>query len=202
MTPKLDSRLCKMDFFTMGDVESSGLFAKITESGLRCEIEIGCGRGDLLAEYCALHPNTIFVGIERHLVSLRRAVEKKKRFGLNNLLLVHADIFQIMPYLKPHSVHAMHLYFPDPWPKLRHNKRRVLKDTTICEFTERLIPNGEFHIRSDNEEIYEDMSCVIKHSELLDEIAVSDDLLACRTSFEKRFLIDGKKIQRSSYRLR
>ena len=87
------------------------------------EVELGCGDASFLVVYAGLHPERNFIGVERLLGRLRKLDRKGCRAGLTNLRGVRIESSYFLEYLQaPRSVSALHVYFPDPWPKKRHHK--------------------------------------------------------------------------------
>src|SRR5512139_399276 len=87
------------------------------------EVELGSGDGGFLAEYAARHPEHNFIGVERLLGRMRKLDRKGQRAGLTNLRGVRIECSYFLQYLlPPHSAEALHIYFPDPWPKRRHHR--------------------------------------------------------------------------------
>lgn len=190
-------------YFSLADVESTALFHTLGSQFERLELEIGCGRGDFLNSHAPNHSNVCYIGVERHLVSLRRGVEKIKRSGLKNVFLVNADVTNILgSYIAPKTLSSIHLYFPDPWPKKKHQKRRVLNALNAERIHQLLSEEGTFYIRSDNLIIYDDMLSVIKESGLFVERDVPKELLSCKTGFEQKFMQQNKPIYFSGYHTR
>ena len=187
-------------YFTTANIDTID-FAKYD----KVELEIGCGRGDFLAAYSPLYPDTVFIGVERHLVSLRKAVKKvRSTEAHNNSILINADFLYLFEsqQFPPNTFDAIHLYFPDPWPKKKHQKRRLVTLPFLGTLKEIMKVDSFLHLRSDNEGIYSEICDRIGESNLFSPIDVPLDLIDCKTSFEKRFLTQGKEIFRSSYRIR
>ena len=183
-------------FYTLADLE------RPISKNCPMELEIGCGRGDFLSTYAGQRPDVLFVGVERHLPSIRKAVKKVFVNNHNtNVMLIHADIRYLFEqnYFNPDSFSAIHLYFPDPWPKKRHHKRRFLNPKSLRTVRSLLIKNGYLHLRSDNIELFDEMTMIIRNDVNFRVINVPESLLESKTSFEKRFLEQGEKINRASY---
>lgn len=167
------------------------------------EVEVGAGRGDFLLAYAATRPDHDFLGVERKLVYLRRGVNKLRRAGLTNVRLLNVEARNLLAhYFEPGSVHAVHIYFPDPWPKARHLKRRIVNPETLASIVRVLEPGGFLHLRTDHEEYFSRMLETVAAESRLRPIEPPAELLAARTGFEARFLAEGKPINRASYQLR
>jgi tRNA (guanine-N7-)-methyltransferase len=106
------------------------------------EIEIGSGKGLFLLEASRLRPDSSFLGVERAGKWFHRAVERVLRSGRSNIRLVRTDAFDFLArWVPPHSVDALHVYFPDPWPKKRHAKRRLWQGP-LFELAARVLKPG------------------------------------------------------------
>ena len=103
----------------LGVEDASGV-----EDALGVEIEIGCGNGHFLSEYGGRMPGTRLIGIEIKRKRCLKAREKAEKRGLANVTIVHESAEQYLCGIPAESVGAFHIYFPDPWPKSRHRKRR------------------------------------------------------------------------------
>ena len=90
----------------------------------KLEVEIGCGNGHFLTEYAAEKRDTLLVGIDIKKKRCLKAQEKADKRGLDNVEIVHENAETLLRELQPGTVDAFHIYFPDPWPKSRHRKRR------------------------------------------------------------------------------
>ena len=92
------------------------------------ELELGCGDASFLVEYARRHPDRNFLGIERLLGRIQKLHRKGSRLGLANLRGVRIESAYFLEYLlSPGAVTALHLYFPDPWPKLKHRRHRLVQ---------------------------------------------------------------------------
>ncbi len=184
------------------DLQELGDLAKIFPRQAPLELEIGCGRGDFLLAYASLHPDVNYLGVERKLVIARRAASKLARAGLSNVRIIHGEISYLVDrYLPDHSLQAIHCYFPDPWPKKRHAKRRLFKEGTPELFARLLRPAGLVHVRTDVPGYFETICELFDSSRLYVRVGVPEELLGCLTGFERRFVAEGKPIFRVSYQL-
>lgn len=119
------------------------------------EIEIGSGKGTFLVQQAALQPGTNFLGIEWEREFWRHAADRIRRRGLPNVRLLHADAVEFLRCRAPDGcASVIHLYFPDPWPKRRHHKRRTISDDFLREARRALIPGGELRIVTDHDEYW------------------------------------------------
>jgi tRNA (guanine-N7-)-methyltransferase len=120
------------------------------------EIEIGCGKGLYLVEAARLRSGSDLVGVERAGKWFRRAVQRAHRCGLPNIRLLQADAFDFLArWVPPGSAAAIHVYFPDPWPKQRHGKRRLLQPILYRLAARALSTAGRLCLASDVEPYFQ-----------------------------------------------
>ena len=128
------------------------------EGGLRdapLEVEVGSGKGLFLAGASLAHPQRNYVGIEVAQKYARYAAAKLARQGSSNALVVHGDALALFrQWFPPASLAAVHVYFPDPWWKMRHKKRRVLSEGFLRDVERTLAPGGRLHFWTDVEEYF------------------------------------------------
>ena len=117
------------------------------------EIEIGSGKGRFLLEWAAAHPEIGLLAVERARIYLALAAERAARRGLGNVRLVHTTAEDLLyRCLAPASVSAVHVYFPDPWPKKRHHKRRFFCPANVARLAEVLLSGALLRVKTDHEE--------------------------------------------------
>ena len=112
-------------------------------------MEVGCGNGHFLAEYCARHPDVSYLGVELKAKRCLKAVQKIERGGLARARIVQAAAEQVVGALPDASVSRYHIYFPDPWPKARHRRRRFLRAGNLTDLRRTLRPGGELCFATD-----------------------------------------------------
>jgi len=135
---------------------SDALWYEIFGNDRPVEIEIGPGRGDIILAYAAADPTTNFYGIELRRPQADTINARAAALGLTNARVVAGDARCIVTHFVPDgSVAAYHAYFPDPWPKTRHRKRRLFQPDLIRALTRTLVREGEVHIASDLSWLFE-----------------------------------------------
>jgi len=113
-------------------------------------LEIGFGMGDATAQIAAALPGTDFVGIEVHAPGVGALLKRIGEMGLTNLRLVQHDAVEVLEsMIPPRSLAGVHLYFPDPWHKKRHHKRRLVQPAFVALLVSRLAPGGYLHCATD-----------------------------------------------------
>ena len=113
------------------------------------EVEIGCGNGHFLAEYAARNPATTLIGVELKAKRCFKAQEKARKRRLANVTIVRCGAETYVRDLPDGAVDAFHIYFPDPWPKTRHRKRRFMTRENLEVLHSRLKPNGRILFSTD-----------------------------------------------------
>jgi tRNA (guanine-N7-)-methyltransferase len=113
-------------------------------------LEIGFGMGDATARIAAEQPESDFVGIEVHEAGVGALLRRIGESGLTNLRIVRHDAVEVLRHMvAPASIAGVHLFFPDPWPKKRHHKRRLVQPPFVQLLAERLAPGGYLHFATD-----------------------------------------------------
>ena len=113
-------------------------------------LEIGFGMGDSTAAIAAAHPDIDFLGVEMHLPGVGALLRRIDAQRLTNLRVLRHDAVEVVEtMLAPASLHGIHVFFPDPWPKKRHHKRRLLKPAFVEVLATRLTPGGYLHVATD-----------------------------------------------------
>lgn len=163
------------------------------------ELEIGSGKGTFLVQQARLQPDTDFLGIEYAGAFWRHAADRCRRHGLENVRLLHADatVF-VRNYVADGSLHRVHLYFPDPWPKKRHHKRRSFQEPFLRELHRVLEPGGELHVATDHLDYFAWMEeHAAKVEDLFDRRAFVPPPSAGEgelvgTNFERKYRVEGR----------
>lgn len=166
------------------------------------EVELGSGDGSFLALWAASHPQRNFLGVERLLGRLRKLDRKARRQDLRNLRLLRIEAAYFLRYLlPPGSVEAVHLYFPDPWPKRRHRAHRLVNAAFTEAAARALVPGGVVYLRTDDADYFAQMLEVFAGATAFRAVETPPDLAAVVTDFERGFNAQGIPTQRAAYQL-
>lgn len=163
-------------------------------------IEIGFGNGDTLVQQAADAPDTDFLGIEVHEPGIGHCLIAARAASVTNLKLIQHDAIEVLEHQVPEqSVNRINLYFPDPWPKKRHHKRRIVQPAFLDLCASRLEPGGSLHIATDwanyAEHIDESLAAHPAFTRVeRREHAGDRPLDRPRTKFEQRGLRKGHRI--------
>lgn len=174
--------------------------AKLFAETQPLEVELGTGDGSFLAAYAASNPAINFLGVERLLGRLRKVDRKGLRAGLKNLRLLRIEASYCVQYLLPRAtVQAVHLYFPDPWPKRRHRARRLVNAGFVAALAAVLKPGGMVYLRTDDSDYFAQMMDLFSRAAAFRAAATPDPLLAVVTDFERGFQRAGQPIFRQAF---
>ena len=166
------------------------------------ELEIGCGDGGFLFQMAQQHPNRNFLGVERLLGRIRKLDKKGQRARLTNLRLLRLEARYVMKYLLPEKgFEVIHVYFPDPWPKDRHARHRLINSEFPQAAARLLKKGGVVHLRTDDMTYFRQMKTVFCAHGGFNEKETPDELAARVTEFEVEFNAQGKHTNRASWRL-
>jgi len=158
------------------------------------EIELGCGDASFLVAYARCHPERNFIGVERLLGRMRKLDRKGRRAGLTNLRGVRIECAYFLEWLvPPGAASALHVYFPDPWPKKKHRARRLVNERFPELARTALTPGGAVFLRTDDADYFDQMEAVFGNHLQFRPAATPPDLAAVRTDFEEEFLARGKQ---------
>ncbi len=181
--------------------DALGLFGRAAP----LEVEVGSGKG-LFLETAALDtPQHDFLGIEVSRKYARFTAARLARHGLANARAVHGDGLRLFREILPdHGVAAVHVYFPDPWWKKRHRKRRVLNSQFLDDVVRVLVPQGRFHFWTDVKEYHATTLEQIAQQVTLEGPLVvpersAEHTLDYRTHFERRTRLQGAPVYRSEF---
>ena len=162
--------------------------------------EIGFGNGDTLIEQARANPDADFLGVEVHEPGVGHCLLGAAAAGLGNLRVIVHDAIEVLEQQIPDaSLHRVNLYFPDPWPKKRHHKRRILQPAFLSLVARKLKPGGTFNIATDWADYAEHIDAVLASArcfELADRRRHAGDRAPGRptTRFERRGLREGHHI--------
>ena len=127
--------------------------------------EVGCGHGHFLTAYATAHPNQYCIGVDIANERIERALRKRDRARLNNLHFFRADAFLFLQALPPRSlICGLYVLFPDPWPKLRHHKHRLLQPPFLAATAAVTTPACSLFFRTDFRPYFEQAQATISSS--------------------------------------
>ena len=180
-------------------IELANLFQKTQP----LEVELGCGDASFLVEYARRQPMKNFIGVERLLGRIRKLDRKGRRAGLMNLRGVRIESSYFLEYLlPPHGAAALHVYFPDPWPKKKHQRHRLVGERFPALARAALAPGGVVYLRTDDADYFQQMTEVFGAAAEFQKMETPIELAELLTDFEREFNSKGTKTLRAAYRNR
>jgi tRNA (guanine-N7-)-methyltransferase len=186
------------------EVEAAdGLFAVnpavIFGSSAPLEIELGAGTGDFIIARAGELPGRNFLAIESSGVVSRMLAVRCGRAALRNLRVIRMDARTLVNLLVgPQSVSAYHVYFPDPWPKERHHKRRLFTPYLVANLERTLAPGGALYVATDVGDYAGEIFAMLDETAL---VRSAEEVPGCaKTAFGRKFAASGKPIHARAYR--
>jgi len=174
--------------------------AKLFPRDQPLEVELGSGDSSFLVEYARRHTGHNFLGVERLLGRIRKLDRKGRRAGLTNLREVRIESSYFLEYLLPrHSAVGLHIYFPDPWPKRKHRRHRLINERFPTLARQALAPGGTVYLRTDDANYFEQMTEVFAAAPAFRLVETPGELSALLTDFERDFEARGIKSLRAAY---
>ncbi len=165
------------------------------------EVELGSGDGSFLTEWAQRHPERNFIGVERLLGRIRKMDRKGRRAGLENLRGIRIESSYFLEYLLPrHAAMSLHVYFPDPWPKRKHRRHRLVNERFPTIACQALAPGGVVYLRTDDNDYFQQMKAVFGGNAMFQSVETPAELKELQTDFEKGFNAKGLQTLRAAYR--
>ncbi len=135
-------------------------------------LEIGFGMGETTAAIAQAHPEVDYLGVEVHSPGVGSLLKRIDALGLTNVRIVQHDATEVVQHmLAPGTLDGVHVFFPDPWPKKRHHKRRLLQPPFVALLASRLKPGGLLHVATDWQDYAEQALAVLAAEPLLENTA-------------------------------
>ncbi|MDV4558893.1 tRNA (guanosine(46)-N7)-methyltransferase TrmB [Enterococcus faecium] len=178
-----------------------GKWNELFENDHPIHIEIGMGKGQFITGMAKAHPEINYIGVEMQVSVVSIALDKLIEQPLPNLKLLHVDGSALTEYFSDSEVDQIYLNFSDPWPKKRHEKRRLTYKTFLAVDEQILRPNGEIHFKTDNQGLFEySLASFSQYGMILKQVWL--DLHQSQfegnimTEYEEKFSSKGQRIYR------
>lgn len=135
-------------------------------------LEIGFGMGETTASIAANHPENDYLGVEVHTPGVGALLKRVGAAGLSNVRIVHHDAVEVLEHMLPDAcLDGAHIFFPDPWHKKRHHKRRLIQPEFVARLVAKLKPGGYLHLATDWQGYAEQMLSVLQGETSLENTA-------------------------------
>ena len=166
------------------------------------EVDLGCGKGRFLVERARTHADTNLLGIDRMLRRIRKIDNRVRRLGYPNVRLLRIEAYYAVAFLMPpEAIQTYYIFFPDPWPKQRHQDHRLFNPRFVDALVRTLVPGGAVHVATDHQPYFEAIRDILRAEARLEEIPPFQPTEAERTDFELWYL-ERSPIGRCSFRKR
>jgi tRNA (guanine-N7-)-methyltransferase len=180
--------------------------AELFERDAPLEVEVGSGKGLFLQSAAIAAPGHNFLGIEIARRYASYAAARLAKHSLTNAVVIEGDAQRLFAeLLADESLAAVHIYFPDPWWKKRHHKRRVMNERFIRDVSRTLASGGSLHFWSDVRDYFDaTLALIATHTPLVGPLDVAERAaehhLDYRTHFERRMRLGGEPVYRAEFR--
>lgn len=172
------------------------------------ELDIGCGKGQFVVKSCLENPDVNYVGIEIDYKKARHGALRLHKRDQPNGRFWGGDVHQYLDKsIQPNSLAAVHVYFPDPWWKRKHHKRRLFTEEFVTKLVEVLVPEGYLHFWTDVQEYWERTEPMMNEDERFLQLEAPEEKnpendMDYQTSFERKKRKLGSIIYRGLWRLK
>ncbi|HEY2385862.1 MAG TPA: tRNA (guanosine(46)-N7)-methyltransferase TrmB [Candidatus Binatia bacterium] len=164
------------------------------------EIEIGSGDGAFLLARAAATPRRNLLGIERSPGKSRRLAARVARLGSPHVRTLQADATYALAMVPAASVSAVHVYFPDPWPKRRHVPRRIFSPSFVAALARVLPADGALYVATDVAPYMARIRAVVLADRRFAEVSTGDDHPGLSTGFARKYRAEGRPLHTASFR--
>ena len=166
----------------------------------RLEVDVGCGKGRFLAARAKAFPEINFLGIDRQLIRIRKSLKKVTRNELTNVRLLRIEAaYAITHLLPPSCVSTYYIFFPDPWPKRRHHRRRLFSREFLDSLHRTMKPLALVHVATDHLEYHEVIHAALAADSRFSERPAFIPCQDQQTDFERIFVSQDAPIGRCSF---
>jgi len=197
----------RVDFEALRGDGLAKAFAPDVAAPLPLVVELGFGRGEFLLALAAAAPGQAFLGVEYSFKRVLKLARRLARSELRNARLLQARAEDAVRELLPEgSVRTFWINFPDPWPKLRHRRRRLVEPGFVRELALRLVPGGELHVATDDPDYAEQIDAALAGEPFLENalaVPYLRDVPGRRaTAYELEWRAEGRSLHFWTYRRR
>ncbi|OIJ12462.1 tRNA (guanosine(46)-N7)-methyltransferase TrmB [Anaerobacillus alkalilacustris] len=170
-------------------------------------VEVGTGKGQFLTGMSQLHPEVNYIGVEKYDSVIITALERIQKAELTNFKLLNEDVVNLINYFVEGEIDRVYINFTDPWPKNRHEKRRLTYENFLKMYEQVLKKNGEVHFKTDNQGLFEySLHSFSKYGLILNNVSLdlhnSNIEENVMTEYEEKFSQKGMRIYRCEAQFR
>lgn len=188
-------------FVILNPEEHKGNWKDVFPNQNPIHVEVGTGRGRFIYEMAKANPTVNYIGIEKYSSVIVDALDKLIAEEVPNLKLINKDAKDMTVFFEKGEIQRLYLNFSDPWPKSRHEKRRLTYKQFLHNYEQVLIQGGEIHFKTDNQGLFEYSLCSFsQYGMMLTYISLdlhnSEDTNNIMTEYEEKFSKKGNRIYR------
>ncbi len=189
------------DYVITNPAEYRGKWNQLFSNDQPIHIEVGTGRGRFITEMAKENPHINYVGIEKYTSVAVDALEKMLEAEVPNVKLLNVDGGGLLDFFEEGEVGRVYLNFSDPWPKVRHEKRRLTHQSFLSQYEKVLVQNGEVHFKTDNQGLFEySLGSMSQYGMKLKQVWLdlhnSEFEANIMTEYEEKFSSKGNRIYR------
>ena len=170
----------------------------INNSFKKIIIEVGFGNGDYLINSAKENPNFLYIGSEVYINGIARVLKYISNYNLNNIKLCGMNFLYLMKSLKLKTIDEIYVINPDPWPKKRHNKRRLLNLNNLLSMNNLLKKGGKIFITTDSKDYFDDISLAINDEKQFDRVTfgrmTDSDVLRGISNYQRKAILNKRDI--------
>ena len=197
LTPRMES--CA-SLWIKAPAEYKGKWRTLKPDAAMLRLELGCGKGRFTAETAAAHPEDLYVAVERVPDAMVIAMERCRNLGLTNVFFIDGDAACLSDYFAPDEVDLLYINFCDPWPSVKHARRRLTAEGFLRGYRKVLKDGGQIHFKTDNRDLFEwSLFQFPKAGFALSEVTRdlhADGIRGIMTDYEEKFHNLGTPINR------
>lgn len=199
--PNLTARLERCDALLIKDpVQLRGHWRELYPTAREIRLELGCGKGRFSAETAEQNPDVLYIALERVPDAMVIAMERCHAKGLTNIFFIDGDAAALRDYFAPDEVDLIYVNFCDPWPGVKHARRRLTHPQFLVLYRGVLREGGQLHFKSDNHDLFEwSLFQFPKAGFTLSEVSRnlhSGGINGVMTDYEEKFHLQGVPINR------
>lgn len=173
--------------------------SEIFQNDQLLDVDVGCGKGRFLLARATASPDRNYLGIDRRLKRIQKVDRKLVRAGITNVRLLCDNALGVISGLSSASVTTYYLFFPDPWPKRRHHRRRLVAESFLEGIHRTLAPEGLIHVKTDNHDYFEQIRGLFQNDQRFQPESPYEPTEEEKTEFEMVFSGLNVKIERCSF---
>ena len=186
------------DVISLLNKKKNNLNLSLNNNFKKIVIEVGFGNGDYLINNAKKNPHILYIGSEVYINGIAKVLKYIVNSNTNNIKLCGINFLYLLESLKLKTIDEIYIINPDPWPKKRHNKRRLLNLDNLVSMYKLLKKNGKIFITTDSKKYFDEIILVLKDdtqfNEVLHEKIIKSDIMYGISNYQKKAILNKKDI--------